>query len=116
VAEDDADARFENLPENMRALLDVVGIAHVTVEDQDEQRIYTLLKEGRCMLCANPVEEDAVFLVARHGIVGIFCAGKCATDMAVLGFLQEAHDEITSAVKFRGSLDADRPEGEVSDE
>jgi len=107
----DADANdtppFWKLPDHLRALVENIGFIPLQPEDEDEARIYTLMRAGKCMTCRGDLEERSNFIIDRHGIIGAYCSGQCHADMAVLGFLGEQHDDIITSVKFRGDFPAD---------
>ena len=86
----------------MRALVKYVGFPDFTHMGDDEQRIYDLVRNGRCMTCEQPLGEHSNFIISRAGIVGGYCSGVCHSDMAVMGFLQQVHDDLTEQIKFRG--------------
>lgn len=93
---------FTKLPNNLKKMVKAVGFPDFIGMDDDEQLIYERVKHGRCMTCNGVMGEHANFIVTRHGIVGGYCGGQCHSDMAILGFLQEQHDDLTSAIAFRG--------------
>ena len=86
--DDDAASKFPHLPRAMRALVKYVGFPDFTHMGDDEQRIYDLVRNGRCMTCEQPLGEHSNFIISRAGIVGGYCSGVCHSDMAVMGFLQ----------------------------
>lgn len=108
-------APFWKLPDHMRALVDNVGFIPHVDHEEDEMKIYEQMREGRCMTCRNELEDNTVFLLTRHGIVAAYCCGQCTSDMAILGFLGEQHEDIMTAVKFRGDFPADEAEGKGDD-
>lgn len=101
--QDDAASEFPHLPRNMRALIKYIGFPNFDRMPDDEKEIYDLARNGHCMTCKGSLGENANFIVNKFGIVGAYCSGVCHSDMAILGFLQQTHDDITSQVRFRGS-------------
>src|SRR5262252_4946751 len=94
----------------MRDLVEGVGFVEIEIEDPDENAIFELMKNGRCMLCKNELAENSNFILTRFGIAAAYCCGQCHSDMAVMGWIQEQFDDIQSAVKFRGDFPADGAE------
>lgn len=84
-------------------MVKAIGFPDFTGMDDEESEIYDRVKHGRCMTCNGVMGEHANFIVTTHGIVGGYCSGQCHSDMAVLGFLQEQYDDLTSAISFRGA-------------
>jgi hypothetical protein len=81
-------------------------IEHVGFVDkelgEDELEMYRPVTEGRCMTCKGPLGEQTVFFVTHNGIVAGYCSGPCVQDMAILGWLQEQHEDIVDNINFRG--------------
>lgn len=112
---------FREVPYPMQRLIEQVGFPdydHADLEE-DEARVYDLMKHGRCMTCEKPLRQHTALVIARPGIVHAFCSGMCMSDMAVLGFLQETHEDINDKIKLRNlampQADA-TPEDEKPDE
>ena len=97
------------LPENLQRIIEAVGFPDFKPGAMDEQElaIYERVKQGRCMTCNQVLATDANFIVTRHGIVAGYCNGMCHTDMAVLGYLQEEHGELSERISFREGAGAD---------
>jgi hypothetical protein len=89
-------------------LIRVVGFIDDELEGNMAET-YAPLPEGRCMTCHAELGKHTVLFVNVNGIVAGYCGGACAQDMAVMGWLQEQHDDIVDAVKFRGGA-GDKPE------
>ena len=109
----DADAPdFHMLPENLQRLIEAVGFPSFkpNAMDEEETAIYDRVRNGRCMTCNQTLGEDANFIVTRYGIVAGYCNGMCHTDMAVLGYLQTEHGELSDRIRFREGVSADEPE------
>lgn len=92
---------FHLLPKNLRVLVKNVGFPNFTNMSDDEAEIYDRVRAGHCMTCNKLLAADANFIVTRHGIVGGYCNGICHSDMAVMGYLQEQHDELSQRIAFR---------------
>jgi hypothetical protein len=102
-ADDDVNKTFLHLPRNLRGLIKYVGFAAFTNMDDDEKEVYDRIRHGHCMTCEGALGKHANFIVTRAGIVGGYCSGVCHSDMAVMGFLQTTHDDITAQIRFRGN-------------
>lgn len=98
----DADAPdFHLLPKNLHALVKSVGFPDFTEMDEDEKHIYDRVRHGNCMTCGKKLAGDANFIITRHGIVGGYCNGVCHSDMAIMGYLQEEHHDLSQRIAFR---------------
>ena len=102
---------FDNLPPAIRELLEQHPL-EVSAATDDEREVYARAERGRCMTCEGELKENTMAMVARQGTIFLACSGQCMTDMQVVGWIEEVHDDILSAVKFRGGGDADVPESE----
>jgi hypothetical protein len=98
---DDA-GKFPHLPFNMQKLVKSIGFPRFEGMDSDEQDVYDRARNGYCMTCGGVLGKDANVIVNRYGIVAAYCSGVCHSDMAVMGFLQEQHDDISTAISMRG--------------
>lgn len=98
---------FHMLPKNLRVLVKNVGFPQFREMSEDEQHIYDRVRSGQCMTCGNRLADTANFIVSKYGIVGGYCNGVCHTDMAVLGWLQEQHAELSERISFREGKFAD---------
>lgn len=109
---------FTLLPYNLRRLVEHVGFPEITDIDEDEAKIYELVRHGRCMTCEQRLGQHANFIITKIGIVGGYCSGVCHSDMAVLGFLQEQHQDMTQKIDFRKGeslqVEGDEDEGSTS--
>lgn len=92
---------FAGLPHNLQTLIRKIGFPEFTELDEDEARIYDLVRHGRCMTCERPLGKDSNFIISRYGIVGGYCSGICHSDMAIVGWLQEQHGDIAEKIEFR---------------
>lgn len=97
------------MPDNVRSLFEVVGVIDTTDLEQGVQAILAPLEAGKCMTCGSPLGETTVIIINNKGITAGYCGGPCMQDMAVLGWLQEEHDDVVDRVKFRGGQ-GDQPE------
>lgn len=92
---------FKSMPLNMVTLVKAVGFAAFEDMDPEEQKVYDKAREGKCMTCDCALAETGNFIVTKQGIVAAYCSGVCHSDMAVLGYLQEQHAEISDRIEFR---------------
>lgn len=106
------DEPFGKTPEDIQRLILALPLVRIETEEEAEQEVYDRLRQGRCMTCNNELEYHAVMVITRDGVVGAYCTGQCFADMAVIGYLQEQHEDITTAVKFRGDFAADEADPE----
>jgi len=105
--DDAVDRYFSELPYNLKRLVKAVGFPSFQSLEDDEVQIYERLQRGFCMTCGQRLGKTANFIISTHGIVAGYCSGICHSDMAVMGFLQQEHDEIVTAIKMRGNPQAD---------
>jgi hypothetical protein len=96
------DRYFAEVPYNLKKLIKAIGFPTFANIPDDEREVYERVQHGNCMTCCCKLGKNANFIVTRYGIVAGYCGGLCHSDMAVLGFLQEQHEVITSAIDFRG--------------
>lgn len=101
-----------NVPDNVRSLFEIIGVIDTSDSSEDIQQIVAPLEEGMCMTCGTQLGETTVVIVNNKGITAGYCGGPCMQDMAVLGWLQEEHDDVVDRVRFRGGQEADRADGE----
>lgn len=92
---------FASLPYNLKKLVKAVGFPTFDNIPDDEKELYDLVRHGRCMTCKQVLGKNANFIISRYGIVAGYCGGLCHSDMAVMGYLQEQHENITQAIHFR---------------
>jgi hypothetical protein len=92
---------FEDVPSNVRTLIEAIGFVDDMLEG-DMLEVYRPLTEGKCMTCGSKLGETTILFVTHQGIVAGYCGGPCVQDMAILGWLQEQHEDITDGIKFRG--------------
>jgi hypothetical protein len=90
-------------------LIEAVGFIDKEL-DEDEAEMYLPFTEGRCMTCKTPLGPQTLLFVTVNGIVAGYCSGPCAQDLAVLGWIQEQHDDILDGINFRGGR------GDVADD
>ena len=92
---------FEDVPSNLISLIEHVGLVTDHLEG-DSLTAYEPLTQGKCMTCGSKLGELTVLFVHTRGIVAGYCSGPCIQDMAVLGWIQEQHDDIVDGINFRG--------------
>jgi hypothetical protein len=101
---------FQHVPDNMRSILDHIEFVPEDELSDDMNAVLAPARHGHCMTCKGELGDTTTIIVTKHGIVAAYCSGPCVQDMAVMGFLQEAYDDIVDAVKFRGG-EGDGQEG-----
>lgn len=101
-----SDARG-GLPENLASLIEHVGF--LETDDERYQAVLSLAEDGKCMTCQAPLGTNSVVVIKADGVHMLFCGGACLTDMQVVHWLEEVHDDIVDQVKFRGGA-GDVPE------
>lgn len=89
----------ENIGENLQQVLEIAPI--IETSDKNVQEILDRMLEGKCGTCGNELGEHSMVCVTGHGIAMVFCSGVCMTDMQVIGFIEELHDDIVDRIKFR---------------
>ena len=95
---------MSNLSDAVDKAFEVFGDVEVPGGLPDEvTHIYRLAADRKCMCCERPIEEEAVVLIADNGMSQVYCSHKCQTDLMVLGWMMQNYDDLTQAVKFRGS-------------
>lgn len=99
------------VPANVASLIRSVGIIPPKLLEDDANEMLEPLREGYCMTCKSPLGRETILLVNSKGVVAGYCGGPCMQDMAVLGWITEAHDDIMDNIKFRGGK-GDIPEEE----
>lgn len=92
------------LPDNLRDFL--TGNLWAEIDQDDDQgnmrKMVEAGKAGRCMACGASLGPTTLVLMSSQGIGAVYCGGVCITDLQVLGYLQEAHEEIIHRIGFRG--------------
>ena len=99
---DEVNEPYANVPDNMRSLFEEVGLIDPEVLDEDANAMLEPARLGLCMTCGAELGPNIVVLINTKGICGVYCGGACCQDMAVLGWIQEQHDDVVDRVKFRG--------------
>ena len=98
-------ALLDDAPEVVRVAADAVDIyrpPNLEELSEREQELLDRLYELECITCGNDLGATAEVLLAAPGIVGCWCCGQCLSDMHVVGWLQETHGDISTAINFRG--------------
>lgn len=104
----------DGVPANVATLLQSIGIIDEELVGDDANEMLEALRRGFCMTCGCELGEQVVILVNNRGIVAGYCSGPCLQDQAVLGWIQEQHDDIVDSINFRGGKGdepIDTPEG-----
>lgn len=99
----DPDA-FPDVPEEIRTLLTTVPWNEPPSSDEDDQthQLWLQVHNGCCMTCGGPLKHHTILVINHLGVCAAYCTGVCLTDMGVIGWLQEQHDDVVDKVKFRG--------------
>jgi ferredoxin len=103
-----------NIPEALEYLLDHIDI----VEGPDEgneivKATYQRMRDRKCMLCGAPLGAEAMISINRYGIFAMACGGACYTDLPVMHWIQEQHEDMEKAIEFRGgAVNPDEPADE----
>ena len=92
---------FDNVPANVGSLIEQVGIVAPEGLEDDVNELLEKIRSGYCMTCGTELGGDTLLFINKRGIVAAYCGGACASDMAVLGWLEEHYDDIMTNVKFR---------------
>jgi hypothetical protein len=104
--DEDRDEDVNELPENLRELLNERGIIRPSDNPQVEEFVEPLIN-GRCQTCHKPLGESTCLVVTKEGILMGFCGGACFTDIHIMHWLEEQYGDMLQAVKFRGGDEAD---------
>lgn len=100
----------DNVPESLKETIESIGLFVPDELQGDEQQIYHRAVVGRCMTCEAELGETMMACINQAGVVMMFCSGACYSDMQVMGYLQEQHEDIVDKVKFRGGQGDGAPE------
>ena len=92
---------FERTQGVVRFVLDRFEVPVSTTEEGDVQELLEVVRSGHCQACASPLAEHTVLIVGKAGPVAAYCCGACLQDQANIGWLQEQHADIVSAIQFR---------------
>ena len=88
----------EQVPETVRVIIQQIPL----VEREDMDDIVTSMETGHCATCGNELAENTMIVFGDDGIIAAYCQGVCATDMQVIGWLAEVHEDIIERIQFRG--------------
>ncbi len=91
-----------DVPANVATLMQSVGIIEEDQVGDDANEMLDPLRNGYCMTCGCELGAQIVILINNRGIVAGYCSGPCLQDQAVLGWIQEQHDDIRDNIRFRG--------------
>ena len=108
MSETELGEEFDGVPNNLRSLIKIVGFIDTEL-DEGMTEAYAPLTRGQCMTCHSPLGGNTVLFVTSKGIVAGYCSGPCVQDHAVLGWIQEQHDDLIDSISFRGGR-GDEPE------
>lgn len=93
---------YAGLPEHMRDFIRNTDNDRPDVYTEGMSEMWDRFDQGRCQACNAKLGTSTTIILQDSGIAGCFCSGVCMTDMANIGWLQEAHDDIVDKMKFRG--------------
>jgi hypothetical protein len=99
MAEDDV---LAGVPKHMRDWMKNMPTVRPDEYEAGISEMWERFDEGLCMSCGGQLKSHVTLVVTPIGIVAAFCSGVCATDMAIIGWLQEQHDDLIDRLKFRG--------------
>ena len=97
------------LPE-IEAIVDDLGLyapLDTAEESSGTREMYEQGLNGQCMLCGAVVGENAFIVVGKPigldkaVVIMIFCGGSCLTDMQVIGWMQQQHEDMVTQIHFR---------------
>lgn len=107
-------ALSDNVPDNIKILVDTLGIVDTEGMEPDVKALIERFSDGDCMTCGAALGGNTVAIVHNKGITAMYCSGPCLQDMGVLGWLEEHYQDVLDGVKFRGGqVDADGPDVEA---
>jgi len=101
------------IPEVLQYIIDRVDIIEAANPENNPvvEETHQRMREHKCMLCGGQLGQDTMISMNRFGIFAMTCGGACYTDLPVLHWIQEAHEEMMSQIRFRGGeVDADAPD------
>jgi hypothetical protein len=93
----------------MQSLIDHVGVYIPDDVDEDVREVLKRGLDGHCMACNGELGSNVVAVVKQEGVIALYCGGACLTDHQIVGYLEEQHDDVVEAIKFRGGA-GDQPE------
>jgi hypothetical protein len=102
----------EGIPASIRRILDSEGIFIPDGLNEDQREVFEWALNGHCMTCRNELGPATMLLVIQQGVVGVYCQAMCMSDMQVIGWLGQQHQDLTERIQFRGDIDADEAEEE----
>jgi hypothetical protein len=94
---------FADVPGNVRVLIQKIGFLEEEQLTDEMNEVYEPVRHGKCITCHNDLGEHTILLIATQGIMAAYCCGPCMQDYAVLGWLQEQHQDVVDAIEFRGN-------------
>lgn len=99
-----------SVPDDLDEIIEQLGI-YVPEDVDRESPTYSIFEaalNGHCMTCGAELGETTFAVIGRPtGLdktvcIMVFCGGACLTDMQVLGWIQQTHDDIRQQIEFRG--------------
>lgn len=98
------------IPVSVKRVIEKHGIFIPEGMSEEQLEVFQFAVEGKCMTCQNPLGEATMVLLIKQGVVGLYCHPRCMSDMQVIGFLKQQHDDLTERIAFRGDIEADTAE------
>lgn len=100
------------IPAAIEYMLDHIDLVEAPDEGNPVVRAtYDRMKDRKCMLCGGDLGEETMIAVNKYGVFVMVCGGACFTDLPVMHWIQEQHDDMVKAIEFRGGeVEPDAPE------
>lgn len=92
----------EDIPEFVKTVGEMIPIYSPDAEEEEAiKEMMGNIHLGQCLLCERKVGAKASAVVAKQGLIMLFCSGVCMTDMILRGWIEEIHGDMTEALEFR---------------
>lgn len=93
-------------PNWVRDLVQKLGMLLPEEGGEDDNEVYKRARAGCCMTCGASLGRNSMVTIAHRVVVMLYCSGACYTDMQILGWIQEEHDDLIQRIEFRGNKEA----------
>lgn len=90
----------DEVPQMIADLMEAIPL-FIPEDDEDVKALVEKGLEGKCMTCGGGLGNTTMLVINKHGIIMVFCGGACLTDMQVVSWIQEKHDDMIQAIQFR---------------
>jgi len=91
------------IPQAIEYMLDHIDLVKAPDEGNPVVKAtYDRMENRQCMLCGGHLGEETMIAVNRYGVFVMVCGGACFTDLPVLHWIQEQHEEMNEQIRFRG--------------